>query len=82
MGIPKRDCSYLSFSVFALFDESEHGLPPDAPTVADAEGGQFIFMQQPQNCAAADLQNVLTVFYSQDVGILSKGTTFHTVRRK
>ena len=27
-------------------------------------------MQQPQNRAAADLQNVLTVFYGQDVGIL------------
>ena len=69
MGIPKRDCSYLLFSVLVLFDECEHGLPPDAPAVADAEGGQLIFMQQPQDSAAADLQNVLTVFYGQDVGI-------------
>ena len=69
MGMPKRNGSFLLFSVFAALDEFEHFFPLNAPAVPDAKRRDFTFMQKPQHCATAHLQNSLTLSQRQHFGI-------------
>ena len=69
MGMPKRNGSFLLFSVFAALDEFEHFFPLNAPAVPDAKRRDLAFMQKPQHCAAAHLQNLLTLTQRQHIGI-------------
>ena len=70
MGMPKRNGSFLLFSVFAALDEFEHCFALNTPAIPDAERRNFVFMQKPQHGAAADLQNLLTLMQCQNIGIL------------
>ena len=67
MGMPKRNGSFLLFSVFAALDEFEHFFSLNAPTVPDAKRRDLAFMQKPQHCAAAHLQNSLTLSQRQQI---------------
>ena len=48
MGMPKRNGSFLLFSVFAALDEFEHFFPLNAPAVPDAKRRDLAFVQKPQ----------------------------------
>ena len=67
--MPKRNGSFLLFSVFAALDEFEHFFSLNAPAVPDAKRRDLAFVQKPQHCAAAHLQNLLTLTQRQHIGI-------------
>ena len=69
MGMPKRNGSFLLFSVFAALDEFEHFFSLNAPAVPDAKRRDLTFVQKPQHCSAAHLKNLLTLTQRQHIGI-------------